>query len=47
MLAKTGKRFDYPKRQLFINPRKEADSPLPAHLTTFKVHQDNPEGRDL
>jgi hypothetical protein len=34
MLAKTGKRFDYPKRQLFINPRKEADSPLAAQMQT-------------
>ena len=32
MLSGTAKRSYRPKRQLFINPRTEADSPLPAQL---------------
>jgi len=32
MLAVTAKRSDRPKRQLFIDLRTEADSPLPAQF---------------
>lgn len=35
MLATAAKRFDRPKRQLFIDLRTEGDSPLPAQIASF------------
>ena len=38
-LAATAKRSDRPKRELFIDPRTEADSLLPAQFWTFVADQ--------
>ena len=39
LLAATAKRSDRPKRELFIDPRTEADSLLPAQFWTFVADQ--------
>ncbi|WP_397583422.1 hypothetical protein [Sphingorhabdus sp.] len=47
VLVTVAKRTDWLERQLLIDPRSAADGLLPAQLTTFKAHQENPESRDL
>ena len=41
MLAATARRSDWPKRQLFIDPPTEADSPLPAQKLPIRVRRVN------
>lgn len=52
MLVEAAERSDRPKRQLFINPRTEGDSLLPAQFAAmppsrhiFRLRADNSRGR--